>query len=69
MSLDVSIFSPLKFSGDAGTAALDSSDNPEQVTVTEPAARALVTVNVILLLLKDEVDAAVGLVIAHKLLS
>jgi len=53
-SLDVSIFKPF-FPSIAGFAA---NVKPEQVTVTRPAAKSLVTTKMILSLLKDEVVTA-----------
>jgi len=53
-SLDVSMFKPC-FPSIAGFAA---NVKPEQVTVTRPAAKSLVTTKMILSLLKDEVVTA-----------
>jgi hypothetical protein len=67
---DVSIFKPVVPVAVAVTAANASSVSPEHVTVTDPAARAEVTVNVIALVAYAEVETTeVGEVMPHKLIA
>jgi hypothetical protein len=70
LSVDVSIFKPVVPAAVAVTAADAASVSPEHVTVTDPAARAEVTVNVIALVAYAEVETTeAGEVMPHKLIA
>ncbi len=67
---EVSIFKPVVPVAVAVTAAMAASVSPEHVTVTDPASRTEVTVNVIALNAYAEVETTeAGTVMAHKLIA
>ncbi len=70
VSNQVSIFKPVSPATVAVSAANVASVSPVHVTVTDPAARSEVTVNVILLVVYAEVETTeAGEVMPHKLMA